>query len=82
MFEDKYSAARALAAMSQEIPTFEKQNNNNMAEEEISEDIQKINENKPDLGALGWRFCNFPVRKVSNDSFIKIFHTQLITNQT
>jgi hypothetical protein len=60
LFEDKYSAARALQHMSTELPTPPP------AELEVgrSTDSDEAHE-PPDLGNMGWRLCKKPVRKVS-----------------
>ena len=117
MFQDKFSAIRAMQALSQELPspppTFENdvENNdssieqlptttdtatdnidtdNNMTTTETENETKDANENPPndesqqpeqqqqqqqpsppleDLGAMGWRFGNSLLRKISNDRF-------------
>lgn len=57
LFEDKFSAKRALESLSQELPT------------PPPDDVAppKEGESLPDFGSMGWRLCNKAVRKVSND---------------
>lgn len=116
-FEDKYSAARALEALSRALPAdipLSKTSVDNGAssdgagdmiikvedtlkiedissdkpEETMEDDVKIADENgepstvsiktedpKPisttNLGAMGWRFCNFPIRKLQSDRFGK-----------
>ncbi len=59
LFEDKYSAARALKFMSTELPT-------PPPEELIRNHPNESDEmyEPPDLGNMGWRLCKQPIRKV------------------
>ena len=63
-FADKFSAARALQNLSQEIPT-------PPLEPEIVPDGDNDKPCSPpvDLGAMGWRLGKTPLRKVSDDRF-------------
>ena len=112
LFEDKHSAARALHALSQELPSpppvsvdikkrweppsaqknDEDMNDDDNANGETNEDdsvrdfpldasaqpsdgviaaeaAEEEQEPLPDFGDMGWRFCKWTVRKVSNDSY-------------
>jgi hypothetical protein len=55
-FEDKFSAARALHNLSQEIPS---------PAPDTVQDSDKEGYQAPDFGNMGWRFCLRPIRKVS-----------------
>jgi len=57
LFEDHFSAKRALESLSQDLPT------------PPPGDVAppKEGESLPDLGAMGWRLCNMAVRKIAND---------------
>jgi len=55
LFEDRFSAARAIMNLSQAIPS------------PPPPDLAV--ENPPDLGALGWTFCVSPIYKLVNDRF-------------
>lgn len=57
IFEDKFSAARALNSMSQELPT----------PPPITSTT--FGRTTADLGLMGWRVCNVPVRKLSNNQY-------------
>ena len=65
LFQDKFSAARALQHMSQELPSpppmelrFMQDAGQNPATETEPETAA------PDLSNMGWRFCQKPIRKV------------------
>ena len=62
-FEDKFSAARALHNLSQDIPS--------PAPENV-QDSDKEGYEAPDLGNMGWRFCLRPIRKVSLTAMRKL----------
>jgi len=110
-FEDKYSAARALEALSRALPTEipfsmqkavdnddafdadvpvdgikiedEGDNNETMGEEaeantiktEANDETAGAEESKPisstNLGSMGWRFCNYALRKMQSDKYGK-----------
>lgn len=97
-FEDKYSAARAMEALSRPIPMDipvksetvasdddmkDENHTSSMEEENVSDKPQddslmdpsknEIVISKPisetNLGRMGWRLCNSPIRKVHSDRF-------------
>jgi hypothetical protein len=59
LFEDQFSAKRALESLSRQLPTPPPPEV--VAKEEA--------ESPPDLGNMGWRLCNKAVRKVANDRY-------------
>lgn len=61
MFEDRFSAARAFKALSQEIPS--------PPPTQATEEDRNPTSALPDLGKMGWRFCIKPIRKVATDRF-------------
>ena len=69
LFEDKFSAARALQHMSQELPSPPPPEVGFMMDPGQSPNAED-NEGAvlpPDFGNMGWRFCQQPIRKVSLD---------------
>jgi len=67
LFEDKFSAARALNGMSQELPS--------PAPEELNRPSTTDGQGAytaPDFGNMGWRFCLKPIRKVTKDRFGRV----------
>lgn len=78
IFQDKFSAIRAMEGMSQPIPDGstlsidedemeDDEAENNRSGEGTKEDNQK--QTPDDLGGMGWRFCKKKLRKVLNDRF-------------
>eukprot|EP01083_Nonionella_stella_P090865 253952_1 len=83
-FEDKYSAARAMEANSRDLPTEIPLSTNSKDEkieehndmEENEEVLQTKNEeaqpiSQTNLGAMGWRLLNYPIRKIQSDRYGK-----------
>ncbi len=100
-FEDKYSAARAMEALSRPIPTdiplgekkgtseegagqeqqviensieisregMDSNDNDAMTTEEEPQEQKPIS--TTNLGSMGWRFCNYPLRKIQSDRYGK-----------
>jgi hypothetical protein len=85
LFEDRFSAARALANMSTELPspppqevmnqspeaatTTEERGDADTAKDEDAAATTAAVEAPPDLGNMGWRLCHAPIRKQSNDRY-------------
>jgi hypothetical protein len=67
LFEDKYSAARALNSMSQQLPSPPSEELSSSATEEGQEGYAA-----PDFGNMGWRFCQKPIRKVTKDRYGRV----------
>jgi len=57
LFQDKFSASRALQNLAQQLPTPPPHN--------IAESLSE----SPDLGNMGWCLGSHPVRKIANDRF-------------
>jgi hypothetical protein len=59
LFEDKFSASRALQNLSQPLPS-----------PPPDEVVAKFTEAQPpDFGKMGWALCQHPIRKIANDRF-------------
>ncbi len=86
LFEDKYSAARALEALSRALPLeipLKNQNSNNdvnavasnEGDQEDGNNAMETSDSSPisttNLGSMGWRLLNFPVRKTQSDRYGK-----------
>jgi len=86
-FEDRYSASRALLAISQVLPTPPPSSliSSLNDDENFYEDAQAISDSihpdkeesplttqAPDLGMMGWRFCKHPIRKTVHDRFGRV----------
>eukprot|EP00978_Attheya_sp_CCMP212_P000461 scaffold907_cov55-Attheya_sp.AAC.5 len=74
LFEDKYSAARAMKALSEELPSpppFEESMTDLDATNpvEAPEEVETTDTTKPDLGNMGWRMCHHALRKVAHDRY-------------
>lgn len=79
LFEDKFSAARALQHMSQELPSpppaeaaFMKDPGQNPPAEVEEE------KGPPDLGNMGWRLCQQPVRKVRINTVVFVMLARIV----
>jgi len=83
-FEDKYSAARAMEANSRDLPTEIPLSTNNKDESieehndmEENEEIMNTEKEEPqpisqtNLGSMGWRLLNYPIRKIQSDRYGK-----------
>lgn len=57
LFQDKFSAARALQNLSQQLPI------------PPPESVAIPADDTPDLGSMGWTLCCQPLRKIANDRF-------------
>lgn len=79
-FEDKYSAARAMEALSRPLPmdipvkSETVASDGDMKDENLMDPSKnEIVTSKPisetNLGRMGWRLCNYPIRKVHSDRF-------------
>jgi hypothetical protein len=69
LFEDKYSAARAMKALSEELPSpppIEESMTDTDATNPVGtpEEVERTDTTKPDLGNMGWRMCHHALRKV------------------
>ena len=67
LFEDKFSAARALNCMSQVIPSPPPIELSRNSTEEGHEPYVA-----PDFGTMGWRFCQKPILKVTKDRYGRV----------
>ena len=67
LFEDKFSAARALNSMSQVIPSPPPVELSRDATEDGFEPYVA-----PDFGTMGWRFCQKPIQKVTKDRYGRV----------
>jgi hypothetical protein len=89
-FEDKYSAARALEALSRPIPVdipVKSESvvcDDDIKDENHSSTMEDVNVcdapqdgvvpkpiSETNLGIMGWRLCNYPIRKIQSDRFGK-----------
>jgi len=83
-FQDRFSAARALAFVSQELPSppprkedvmaagissCENDQSENKVEPEAETEQGEEEKIIPDLGGMGWTFCKRPIRKRTNDKY-------------
>lgn len=70
LFEDKFSAARALENLSQELPSPPPPPGQG-DDDDDGEGVKTTAGERPDLGRMGWRFGKMALRKVSDDRFGK-----------
>jgi hypothetical protein len=82
LFEDKYSAARAMKALSEELPSpppIEESMTDTDATNpvEAPEEVERTDTTKPDLGNMGWRMCHHALRKVRPLSLLFLFDSFL-----
>ena len=78
LFEDKFSASRAMHYMSQELPS--------PPPPEVERPADGNEDGPPDFGNMGWRFCHEPIQKVKHPIvvlvrarsvlFLRNFHLQ------